>query len=373
MNIILFFTYDISLKNWEKSGLLSREILFYEKLNNDYGLTFTFITYGDLTDVSIVADKDFIKVIPVYSLIKHSENRLIRFLKSFVIPFKIKKYIISSSLIKTNQLHGSWVPIISKILYKKPLLLRTGYDLLTFSKKNNKHPSKIFFYYLLTKLSLFFSDIYLVSSNSDKFSLSNSFKTSGKIKVRPNWVVNNNVTKYEDRFSDRIISVGRLEHQKNYSKLISFFGNKNFEIDIYGNGSLKSNLIEEAKKKNTILNIHDPLPNVEILKILRNYKFFVTTSLFEGNPKVILEAMAAGCVVISLKNENIQEIITDDFNGIIINENSDLNSLINDLHEKDWQRLSVNARSYIFENHSIERIVYEEYKDYELLANPNNS
>ena len=42
MNIILFFTYDISLKDWEKSGLLDREIEFYKKLHEKYNIYFTF-------------------------------------------------------------------------------------------------------------------------------------------------------------------------------------------------------------------------------------------------------------------------------------------------------------------------------------------
>ena len=36
MNIILFFTYDISLKDWETSGLLDRELKFYETLHKKY-------------------------------------------------------------------------------------------------------------------------------------------------------------------------------------------------------------------------------------------------------------------------------------------------------------------------------------------------
>ena len=52
----------------------------------------------------------------------------------------------------------------------------------------------------------------------------------------------------------------------------------------------------------------------------------MSTSLFEGNPKAILEAMAAGCVVIALENENITKVIENNFNGIIINKRQTLNN-----------------------------------------------
>ena len=33
MNVILFFTYGVSLKDWDNSGLISREIKLYKELS----------------------------------------------------------------------------------------------------------------------------------------------------------------------------------------------------------------------------------------------------------------------------------------------------------------------------------------------------
>ena len=51
MNVVLTFTHKTSLKVWEESGLLSREISFYKKLSEKYGINFTFITYGNEYDL----------------------------------------------------------------------------------------------------------------------------------------------------------------------------------------------------------------------------------------------------------------------------------------------------------------------------------
>ena len=61
-----------------------------------------------------------------------------RFLRFFLIPFKLKKEIVDGDVLKTNQLFGSWIAILSKLKYEKPLIVRTGYDLYSFSKMNRK-------------------------------------------------------------------------------------------------------------------------------------------------------------------------------------------------------------------------------------------
>ena len=41
-------------------------------------------------------------------------------------------------LIKTNQLYGSWLALIAKFIVKKPLIVRTGYDLFLLVLKTKK-------------------------------------------------------------------------------------------------------------------------------------------------------------------------------------------------------------------------------------------
>ena len=55
-------------------------------------------------------------------------------------------------LIKQNQLQGVWVSLIFKFLTKKPLILRSGYDVLSFKLKEKKLFIKLFFITLLHNL-----------------------------------------------------------------------------------------------------------------------------------------------------------------------------------------------------------------------------
>ena len=157
--------------------------------------------------------------------------------------------------------------------------------------------------------------------------------------------------------------------------MISFLENSNLNIDIYGAGTMKSELLDEAKIKNVKLNIYEPIPNKELLNKLKNYRFFISTSLFEGNPKAILEAMASGCVVLTKKNINVEEIIKDDFNGILIDSRDDLLNVLENLENNPtkWSDLSANSIETIKKKFLLVNIVDEEQSDYQKLSSGNDS
>ena len=62
MNITLIFTFDVSLKIWKESGLLSREVLYYKKLIEQDKVSVNFLTFGDADDKTFIKD-DLINVI----------------------------------------------------------------------------------------------------------------------------------------------------------------------------------------------------------------------------------------------------------------------------------------------------------------------
>ena len=108
-----------------------------------------------------------------------------------------------------------------KNFFRKKLIIRTGYDLLTFNLKNKKPPLIIMFTYLLTIVSIILSNKYFVSSNTDKDYLNKiTLKMFRKkiILVR-NWVEYKDKINIENR-KNSILTVGRLEKQKNIRLLI---------------------------------------------------------------------------------------------------------------------------------------------------------
>ncbi len=369
MNIILFFTYGISLKDWENSGLLDREIEFYKEQNKINNINFTFVTYGDNKDLEVLSIP-YIRVVPIYGLIKKDKNKFYRMLKSFYIPFILSKEIRNSNILKTNQLNGSWVALVSKFLYKKPLIVRTGYDLYEFSKMNNKSLPILIFHYILTRISLFYSNIYLVTSKVDLNRLRKiSTKHINKVVLRPNWVKVNITKNFPERYNNKIISVGRLEKQKDYGFLIKGLKKTDYQLDIFGEGTLKDELISLSKANGLELQINEPVSNKALLEVLNNYKVFISTSKFEGNPKAVLEAMGSGCIVVARKNENIKEIISNNVNGFLINDENELRKIVNKIlkDEIDFENISKNAIEFVLNNNSLEKFIMDEFKEYQRL------
>ena len=101
--------------------------------------------------------------------------------------------------------------------------------------------------------------------------------------------------------------MGELKRQKNYEKLINLFEGSEYTIKVIGSGSQKEELIKLAKEKNVNINFFgEKVDNDELQNIYKNM-FFLTTSMFEGNPKSVLEAMSGGCIVIASNIENHTE------------------------------------------------------------------
>ena len=117
------------------------------------------------------------------------------------------------------------------------------------------------------------------------------------------------------------------------------------------------------------MQINKPVSNKALLKVLNNYKVFISTSKFEGNPKAILEAMGSGCIVVARKSENIKEIISHNVNGFLINDENELRKIVNKImkDEIDYEKISKNAIDFILNHNSLDKFIMDEFKEYEKL------
>lgn len=368
MKILYIFTFDYSFKIWKEAGIFDREIEYFNRLKNE-NIELTIFTFGDESDEDLLKDYNF-KIYPIYKYFKRPHYKIFRILKSFMFPFFIKKNI-NFDLMKQNQLQGSWITIILKIITGKKLIIRTGYDVFLFSIKEKKTYFKRFLFYLLTQLSLSFSNTYTVSSiNDKKFLEKYFFVRKNKIHLRRNWVQhadkNNELDK---RSQDYVVSVGRLERQKNYIELINLIKGSSKKLLIFGKGSEKNLILEYAKKEGVEIEIRDPVENTELTSLMCKYKFYITTSLFEGNSKSILEAMGAGCVVIAPKNENNYEVIKNEFNGFLYDMNNTKNfEYFFNKNDDHLNTISSNAFETIRKDYSLGSFISQEIREFKEIT-----
>ena len=376
MNILYFFTYGYSLKTWNESGQLNRELKHFEKLHEENNkIKFTLITYGIKDDLNLF-DKDFIDIIPIYQYSKKSKYKIFDLINSLFLFKKLNRVIENKpTLVIQNQLLGCWVSFIFKIKFKIPLIIRTGYDMYEFSIKEKKKYFKRILYKYLTLFGLLNSDMYTVTSKCDLEFLKLNFneKYIKKIKIRKNWVDFEDVSYGIDKSYElnKLVSVGRLESQKNYPLIFKALEGTDFELDIFGEGSLKEELNLLSKDLNIKVNFMGILNNEKLLLELRKYQYYLTASTYEGNPKSVLEAMLSGCVVIASNVKNHKEFL-DSSNSFLFENDSleDLKNTLNKIKIKpDIKEIQKNSKSTLKKEYSLQNLVELELKDfYELVC-----
>jgi glycosyltransferase involved in cell wall biosynthesis len=109
---------------------------------------------------------------------------------------------------------------------------------------------------------------------------------------------------YKGEREKNIVTVGRLESQKNQKMLIEAFGKieskyPEYSLLIYGDGSKKEelqDLIKEKGLENKVI-LKGKIDDVE--NVIDKAKMFVLSSDYEGMPNALMEAMALGLPCIS--------------------------------------------------------------------------
>ena len=371
MRVLVVFTYGYSLKTWDESGTLERELSIYTELQKKYGIEFTFLTYGDDSDIQIAIKDLDVDIIPIYKYQKKSSSKLINILKSIYFPFRNKRLFTGIDIIKQNQLQGSWVAIILKSLLRKPLFTRTGYDVYKFCLKDKKNFFIKFLYLYLTKITVQMSNIYSVSNLTDLRYSEFKYNKKKQFVLRPNWILPNEYIKNK-RFSNKVLCVGRLEHQKNFGYIINEFEGTDFEIDIVGKGSKKNELHDLAKKNNVKVNFLKNINNQDLIKLYSNYKYFISSSLYEGHPKTVLEAMHSGCIVYLSDIPNHSELVEHGLDAYLYNLKKDnLKELFKETisNEDMLEKISYNAYLKMEKNFGLEKAVTAENDDYKNIIN----
>jgi glycosyltransferase involved in cell wall biosynthesis len=278
-------------------------------------------------------------------------------------------------------MEGSWITWILKLIFRKKVIIRCGYEGLKNTIfeyklfKKRRLLLKILFLYIVELVSYKISDHIILSNLYDKKFVIGLFKIkSKKISLVSNFI---DTEKFRpiptEKKENTILYIGRLKEEKNLENLIkSFKYLKDYSLDIIGKGELKSDLLKKTETLNLQSQIQflGMIPNSEIPEVINQYHILILPSLWEGNPKVILEAMSCGVTCIGTNIPGIKEIITHKKNGFLCKKDSkSIAYAIKYIFDNPKLRESLgkNAREYIIKNNSLEKIYKNEIKIFESL------
>lgn len=124
----------------------------------------------------------------------------------------------------------------------------------------------------------------------------------------------------------RIISVGRLEPQKNHELLIKSFGgiinnvDDDYTLDIYGEGSMRKSLQEMIDGMGLNEKVFLKGKTDDIVSKLNDSRIFVLSSNYEGMPNALMEAMALGlpCISTDCPCGGPKSLIKNGDNGLLV-------------------------------------------------------
>ena len=144
-----------------------------------------------------------------------------------------------------------------------------------------------------------------------------------------------------------IISVGRLNYQKNFGSLIKAFGivhkaHPDWRLRIVGEGDERAVLEKKVKELNLSECVELPGYSEDVREELLNASIFVLTSRIEGFCLAIVEAMECGLPVVSYACHcGPRDIITDGKDGFLVSTGDEVSLArkINQLIEDDGLRI----------------------------------
>ena len=363
--LAVFFTAGVSMKTWHEIGMIDREVALYNELSRYFGRIY-FFTYGgdeDLEFRSYLADN--IKIVPK----KCISNNL---LYSLLIPFIHRKILKNVDILKTNQMLGAWSAVLAKLIYRKRLVVRTGFMLsIHFAKRNPKSKRK-WLMKSIERLAYKLANAIITTSQANFEYVERNYRPHRSHILIPNYVETDvfkpmNVAKQKGS----MCFIGRLTQQKNLFALLEALEGLPYTLSIIGSGEQGEQVKEFAREKQVKANFLGNVPNHELPEILNRHELFILPSLWEGMPKTLLEAMSCGLPAIGTKIDGIREVIKHGENGILCDTDSgSIRQAIMSLMEKEELkvRLGEGARRTIVDSYSLDSLVEKELKLLEALV-----
>ncbi|EOB3674781.1 TPA: glycosyltransferase family 4 protein [Vibrio vulnificus] len=373
MNIVLFFTRGVSINEWVEKGLFDREIALYESIAEISKIEkICLLTYGSSDKVifeELRSNRNLSEKIVIVEKPKFFKGKIGNLLYTLTMPFFQSKYIKSADILKTNQVDGSLPAIISSFLVNRnaKLIGRCGYLLSSLEEKmNSQRFFRNFVIRNLEKLLFSNADVCVFASQDDRsIAVSNYSIPLEKTKVLYNFIDERVFINRGYERSNSFVFVGRIESVKNLKNTILSLSKTNYQLDIYGAGSMLPELESFCKDKKYKVNFKGVVRNSALPNILNGYKYYIQCSHQEGMPKTLIEAISCGCIAIGTNVKGINEVIVDNKTGYLA-QGTDSNSIleaISRINENKNVEISENLAEYVKSNYSLKNYVCREINE----------
>jgi glycosyltransferase involved in cell wall biosynthesis len=374
--IINILTWGVGISEWEKLLLDQRELTLFH-LYREMGCDVWIVS----TSAQDYKDRDRITTqYHQFQFIFLEPNLLSSFFRLIMDKAVIslrQKYKKNSRkiAIRSNQLLGAHLGIAIRRFRPMEFIVRQGFNAVDNELKSDSKRFKCLLIATYEKvLFLFVKKWEFTSDSSMKSSLNRNSWSSIKPILIPNfvdmevWEGKPRIGKEFDKL--RVGFFGRLVPVKNLTNLVVAFAiHSKIELILVGEGPNKVELQSLAESLNFPLVMLDRMSPENLAAECNTWDYAIFPSLFEGNPKGVLEMFSLGIPVLATPVDGIKQLVKHRETGFLSNGTSkdDLLDLLRTVEEiAPDVRASVvsKAKKFVEENNSLEVFVKKEMAFY---------
>jgi glycosyltransferase involved in cell wall biosynthesis len=355
LNLVLFFTRGVSLQTWDQVGMFEREVALY-RLLQERGVRVTFVTYGGAADLQYNSRIPGIRVL-------YNRWRLPHRLYGWLLPWLHGSSLREADVVKTNQTKGADIALRAAQRWHKPLVARCGYMWSANVIRQYGKTSAAAREAISVEAQVFrqANQVVVTTPLMAADIVQRIPESSKRTVVIPNYVETERFAPGDNVQRDYdVIYVGRISPEKNVESLLDAVEKLSIRISIIGEGEPRARLQEQYTNLGTRVSWLGKVPNKDLPAHLNRARIFVLPSHYEGHPKALIEAMACGLPVIGTNVPGIREMIRHGETGWLCGTDAaSIRAALEHLLADPalCERLGHNARKFIVDNFSLERIV----------------
>jgi glycosyltransferase involved in cell wall biosynthesis len=354
------------MEGWQKVGMASRELAYYDKLSECIG-PIQFVTYGsNVCKERLIVDQFMSCGGIVWNAPKWCGYLRYGNLAATLLPCALLSRYRNCVLVRSNQFAGAWTGYGIARRLRVPFILRCGYLFSEHYKK--ERPSRVMILrvvQIVERVLARAADAIIVTYRGacEHFQRHCGVNNT-RIHVLGNPIDTEWFAPTASELPRRdVVFVGRLSQQKNLQVLLHACSLVKASLTVIGDGDLRRELTAEAESLGLDAVFAGCIPNRQLPMQLNRHRLFVLPSLFEGNPKALLEAMACGLACVASRIPEHSSIIKEGVTGWLSDATPvGLSKVIESAMKAPVLRSTIgnNARAWVVKEHGCREIARKE-------------
>ncbi|MBI5164726.1 MAG: glycosyltransferase family 4 protein [Magnetospirillum sp.] len=363
MRLTLFMSRRMSLRRWDESGMLDRELAVYRRLV-ERGVDVALLSWGG-------PDERAYDIAPIRVL--YNRWALPAELYERIFPLLHARWLSRRGIYKTNQVDVGLQAMLAVRWWRNPLVARCGYLWSDFRARSSgtDSPGAQAARHLEARLFAA-ADRIVVTTTGMAADIAGRLPGLPAATIVPNYVDTDRFRPDPSMAKDTdVLFIGRLAAQKNEEMLLKAVEVAGVSLVMVGDGPDSAMVETYRQRLGARLTWHRRVPHTDLPGLMRRSRLFVLPSLYEGHPKALIEAMACAMPVIAANAPGICEMIRDGVTGRLIESDpgalaASITGLLAD--PALAERLGAAARAAAIDNFGLDQVVEQEAALYRGLA-----